>query len=93
MPAYLRRLPVDEIKIDRTFVQGMVTDLGDLAIVRAINAEVSKLVQSEEGKARLVAMNTANPPPTSPEEFAQMIRRDLPAWRKIVVDTQIKPES
>lgn len=64
-----------------------------MAIVRAINAEVSKLVQSEEGKARLVAMNTANPPPTSPEEFAQMIRRDLPAWRKIVVDNQIKPES
>ncbi len=34
--AYLRRLPIDEIKIDRSFVQGMVTDFGDLAIVRAI---------------------------------------------------------
>lgn len=34
--AYLRRLPVDELKIDKSFVQGMVTDLGDLAIVRAI---------------------------------------------------------
>ena len=34
--AYLRRLPIDEIKIDRSFVQGMITDLGDLAIVRAI---------------------------------------------------------
>ena len=34
--AYLRRLPIDEIKIDRSFVQGMNTDLGDLAIVRAI---------------------------------------------------------
>ncbi|OJV27868.1 MAG: hypothetical protein BGO26_16435 [Actinobacteria bacterium 69-20] len=34
--AYLRRLPIDEIKIDKSFVQGMVTDLGDLAIVRAI---------------------------------------------------------
>jgi len=34
--AYLRRLPIDEIKIDKSFVQGMVTDLGDHAIVRAI---------------------------------------------------------
>jgi EAL domain-containing protein (putative c-di-GMP-specific phosphodiesterase class I) len=34
--AYLRRLPIDAIKIARSFVQGMVTDLGDLAIVRAI---------------------------------------------------------
>jgi diguanylate cyclase (GGDEF)-like protein len=34
--AYLRRLPVDEVKIDKVFVLGMGTDLGDMAIVRAI---------------------------------------------------------
>ncbi len=62
-------------------------------IVRALNAEVNKLVGGEEGRTRLAAMNVASPPSTSPEEFAQMIRRDLPAWRKIVVDNQIKPTS
>jgi diguanylate cyclase (GGDEF)-like protein len=34
--AQLRGLPVQEVKIDRTFVQGMATDPGDLAIVRTI---------------------------------------------------------
>jgi EAL domain-containing protein (putative c-di-GMP-specific phosphodiesterase class I)/GGDEF domain-containing protein len=34
--AYLSRLPIDEIKIDKSFVQGMVTDLSDSAIVQAI---------------------------------------------------------
>ncbi|WP_019814928.1 putative bifunctional diguanylate cyclase/phosphodiesterase [Saccharomonospora saliphila] len=34
--AYLRQLPVDQVKIDKSFVFGMGTDLGDLALVRSI---------------------------------------------------------
>jgi tripartite-type tricarboxylate transporter receptor subunit TctC len=62
-------------------------------IIRALNAEVNKLVYSEEGKARLTAMNAANPPPSSAEEFAQRIRRDLPLWKKIATDNRITPST
>lgn len=34
--AYLRQLPVDQVKIDKSFVFGMGTNLGDLAVVRSI---------------------------------------------------------
>ena len=34
--AYLRRLPVQEVKVDRTFVQRMDTESDDAAIVRSI---------------------------------------------------------
>jgi EAL domain-containing protein (putative c-di-GMP-specific phosphodiesterase class I) len=34
--AHLRRLPVDEIKIDRSFVSGIETDRNDAAIVRSM---------------------------------------------------------
>jgi diguanylate cyclase (GGDEF)-like protein len=33
--AYLKRLPVDEVKLDKSFVLGMTTDLDDAAIVRS----------------------------------------------------------
>ena len=33
--AYLKRLPVDELKIDKSFVMGMVTDEDDAKIVRS----------------------------------------------------------
>ena len=34
--AYLQRLPIDRLKIDRSFVQGFEADLDGSAIVRAI---------------------------------------------------------
>lgn len=62
--AYLRRLPVDEVKIDKSFVLGMGTDLGDMAVVRSIVdlghsldlAVVAEGVEDDAARDQLVAM-------------------------------------
>ena len=49
--SYLRRLPIDEIKIDRSFVSGVANEDGQLAVVRSIVelAETLKLGTIAEG--------------------------------------------
>lgn len=61
-------------------------------IVRAINAEVNRLMVADEARRRLDTMNVATFPRNSPEDFARTVRTDVQAWRKIVVDNGIQAE-
>ncbi len=62
--AYLKRFPVDELKIDRLFVAGLLTDRGDHQIVRSVidlahNFDlraVAEGVEDEAVRAELKAM-------------------------------------
>jgi diguanylate cyclase (GGDEF)-like protein len=83
--AYIKRLPVDILKIDRSFIRDIATDPADGAIVRGIMAlahaldleVVAEGVETEEQRQALVAMGCdylqgyllARPMPA--EDFAQ----------------------
>lgn len=62
------------------------------AVLRAINAEVNRVMGSEDARQRLTSMNVATFPSNTPEQFAATVRSDVQAWRKIIVDNDIKPE-
>jgi EAL domain-containing protein (putative c-di-GMP-specific phosphodiesterase class I) len=87
--AYLKRLPLDNLKIDRAFVDGLGTDPNDSAIVAAVVAVAGALglsvtaegvetdVQWDElrrlGCDRAQGFRFARPLP--PDEFVEFIRR------------------
>ena len=87
--AYLRRLPVDKLKIDRAFVKGIDSDAADEAIVRTIAALASTLgltvaaegVESKAQLERLLALGCEQwqghhfSQPLAPVEFEALLRR------------------
>ena len=59
---YLKRLPIDVLKIDRSFVAGLGTDPGDSSIVRAISGlgealDLSVVAEGVETETQLAALS------------------------------------
>ena len=87
--AYLRRLPVDKLKIDRAFVHSVDTDPADEAIVRTIAALASTLgltvaaegVESKAQLEKLLALGCEQwqghhfSAPLAPVEFEALLKR------------------
>jgi len=58
-------------------------------IIAKWNAEVTRILNTPEMKA-FFAQQGAEPVPTSPDEFAALIRREIPKYAKIVKDSGAK---
>ena len=85
--AYLKQLPVDEIKIDRSFVTEMDKDENDKTIVHAVielarnlgHKVVAEGVESKEAMDMLATLKCDyvqgfyTSPPLSPDEFSELL--------------------
>jgi EAL domain-containing protein (putative c-di-GMP-specific phosphodiesterase class I) len=91
--SYLRKLPVSELKIDKSFVMGMLEDENDAVIVRSIvdlahNLGLSVTAEGVESKAVLdrlrglgcdVAQGFLLARALPPDEFLNWLRRHRPS--------------
>jgi len=61
------------------------------AIIDALNNALNSALASDEARARL-ALEGAEPQPTTPDEYAAMIDRELTMWSDLINAVGIKPE-
>ncbi|QJR10926.1 Phytochrome-like protein cph2 [Usitatibacter rugosus] len=90
--AYLKRFPLDELKIDRLFVAGLLTDNGDRQIVRSVinlahNFDLRAVAEGVEAPSALeelrrlgcdVAQGFVVSPPLSEKAFRDWWARERP---------------
>jgi EAL domain-containing protein (putative c-di-GMP-specific phosphodiesterase class I) len=89
---YLKRFPIDRVKLDQSFVRDVVTNSEDAAIVRAViaMAHTLKLVVTAEGvenedQLAFLRQNRCDEmqgflfsPPVEPAEFPKLLTRRQP---------------
>jgi tripartite-type tricarboxylate transporter receptor subunit TctC len=61
------------------------------SIVNRINGDLRQVLADPETQARLFQRGI-DPQPGSPAEFAELIRREIPKWAKVLAAAGIKPE-
>lgn len=61
------------------------------AVVARMSTEINKVIQSADGRERMLQMGLLATG-TTPEEFAEVIRRDTPRWGEVIRKAGIKPE-
>jgi tripartite-type tricarboxylate transporter receptor subunit TctC len=59
------------------------------AIVHRLSGAIGRVLAQAELRERF---NTVDVTPSTPEEFADLIRREIPKWRKVFEAAKIQPE-
>lgn len=88
---YLKRFPIDALKIDRSFVQGLCTDPGDAKLVSAVinlgrSFHLQVIAEGVETRAQFIALQSQScgegqgyyfQKPIAADEFAKLLGADL----------------
>ncbi len=70
--------------------QGLIAPKGvALAIVERINAEISRAIRGKDIEERLQA-NGVSPAGGTPEQFLNLIRKEIALWRKVIASAGIR---
>jgi tripartite-type tricarboxylate transporter receptor subunit TctC len=78
--------------VDATQWYGVLTTGGTpQTIVDKLNREIVRILQLPDVKERFLASGYVAAP-TTPQEFAQLMRDELAKWQKVVKATGVKPE-
>ena len=81
------------IKFDVDAWYGMFAPAGTpMPLVRRINEEVNRFLAAADMRARFTALNMADPPIKTVEQFAQTVRDDIAAWGGVIKSANVKPE-
>jgi len=59
------------------------------AVVARLSGDIGRVLAQAELRERF---NTVDVTPSTPEEFADLIRREIPKWRKVFEAAKIQPE-
>jgi EAL domain-containing protein (putative c-di-GMP-specific phosphodiesterase class I) len=90
---YLKRFPIDALKIDKSFVRGLCTDAGDAKLVSAVinlgrSFNLQVIAEGVETRAQFIALQRQNcaegqgyyfQKPIAADEFAKLLGADLSA--------------
>jgi diguanylate cyclase (GGDEF)-like protein/PAS domain S-box-containing protein len=90
---YLKRFPIDALKIDRSFVHGLCTDPGDAKLVSAVinlgrSFHLQVIAEGVETRAQFIALQSQScgegqgyyfQKPVAADEFAKLLGADLSA--------------
>jgi len=90
VPTISESAGLKDFNIDVWF--GLLAPAGTpLEVIKKINTAVNTALQSEEVKQRLIKANF-EPLGGTPEQFAEVLQRDIIRYTKIIQDAQIKPD-